>query len=324
MARRVVHPYGQTTPPSRVFSLLLALAVLVVIYDRARDPATWVWMTGDQALADVGAEAGAPAGSQVPETIVPGPNDTDPAAVAEMEELLKAVRDRRPLEGREMFAYWKLMEWSRTQPMAEIEQRAQKDVAFTQLWEQPEKFRGKPVRMRMHVRRVIKWDGAPKNPLGLKDVYEAWAWTDESKSFPYLVVFPELPPGLPVGSDVQGEIVFVGYFLKIMAYEATDKQRGTPLFVGRARAAGPGVPVREKTRSLDIVLLILAASGVLIGALVWFTYTRRRPATVLPATLPTVNESGAFWEQPADEESNVDKAADSPFHFVRQDDAANR
>src|SRR5581483_11969283 len=136
--------------------------------------------------------------------------------------------DRAPLRPREMPLYWQLMQWSRTQPIQQLERRATVEPPFKDFFEVPQKQRGKPIRLRMHVTRVLQYD-APENPLGLKECYEAWGWTDESKSFPYVIVFPDLPSGMPVGKDAHAEVVFVGYFLKVMSYTAFDATRGAPL-----------------------------------------------------------------------------------------------
>ena len=274
MHRRVVRPFGSSIPATRTVSLLFLLAVLWVLYQNVRDPATWHWLATrneDPVMSDV---SGTPqlAPVELEEVVVPGPNDLDPAEMAKFKEMEGLIADRNALRGREMLAYWQLMAWSRTEPFDKFEKRALREPAFTQLWEQPAQYRAKPIRLRMHVRRVLQYD-APENPLGLKVAFEAWGWTDESKSYPYTVVFANKPPELPVGPDVEGEVIFVGYFLKNMAYTAFDKRLAAPLLVGRVRMAGP-VAVRAPDSSFfggDVVTyvlsaLVLAAAGWLVFA----------------------------------------------------------
>ena len=59
------------------------------------------------------------------------------------------------------------------------------------------------------------------------------------------------PKGFPIGTNVSERVVFNGYFLKIMKYEAADVARGArarrpdrlgPQPVGRAQAPGSGPP----------------------------------------------------------------------------------
>ena len=60
-------------------------------------------------------------------------------------------------------------------------------------------------------------------------------------------VFEDAPTGLPIGPNVSERVVFNGYFLKIMKYQASDVARGAPVLVGRigwdaavSRPAGAG------------------------------------------------------------------------------------
>ena len=46
-------------------------------------------------------------------------------------------------------------------------------------------------------------------------------------------MFEEPPKGLPIGANLSERVVFNGYFLKIMKYQAGDVPRGAPLLVGR-------------------------------------------------------------------------------------------
>ena len=52
MARRVVHPYGHSIPLTRAFSLLFALAIIGMLYERMRDPVVWRWLTNEGFAAD--------------------------------------------------------------------------------------------------------------------------------------------------------------------------------------------------------------------------------------------------------------------------------
>mgnify|MGYP000204834030 CR=1 FL=1 len=311
MHRKIVRPFGSSIPASRGLSMLLALAVLWVTYQTVREPATWRWlaMPNDDSMAAQVAIGSAEAQVAAEEVVVPGPNDLDPAAMAEFQSREELITDRTELRPREMIAYWQLMAWSRTQSFEEFEKRAGKEPAFTQLWDQPGLYRAKPVRLKMHVRRVLQYD-APENPLGLKVAYEAWGWTDESKSFPYTVVFADKPDALPVGSDIEGEVVFVGYFLKNMAYTAFDKRRAAPLMVGRVRMTGSAAAtVNHSGNRWEVWGIILFA--VIIGLVVsvrFFAGTRRPGRTsVLP------NEVSGFGFTASDQVPVVHTSESSPL-----------
>jgi hypothetical protein len=259
----------------RMISLLGAMALLWVVLSEFRP-------RGEKPVAAEQPKPGEVAREPAKdENLVPGKNDLDAEQVADLKDWLEMVRDRTPLKGREMPAYWTMLRWSRTQKFSELEKRATAEPVFSQLWEEPNKYRGHLYKLRLHVRRVLEYD-APENPIGLKRAYEIWGWTENSKSFPHVVVVPELPPGLKVGADSEGEAVFVGYFLKIMSYTAFDADRGAPLFVGRARTVTPGYGARAQASSSSIGIWELAALGltaiaVIFGARLW----TRRPAPQL-------------------------------------------
>src|SRR6516165_12000754 len=64
-------------------------------------------------------------------------------------------------------------------------------------------------------------------------IYEAWVVTPDARRVTYCCVFEEPPAGFPLGTSVSERVVFNGYFLKIMKYEAGDLTRGAPVLVGK-------------------------------------------------------------------------------------------
>lgn len=288
MRRGHPRPFGQSLGLSRAMSLVLLLILIGMLYSQMRKPQMWAWLanTGEKSVTDE--QPGPPTGPPAPEVVVEGPGEDDPAEQAAIKDELAVMEEKAPLRYREMAAYWRMLGWARTKSSAEMEQGAINDVAFTQLWQEPEKYRGKRVRLAMHVRRVLDFS-AKESPLGLDTVYEAWGWTDESRSFPYVVVFADKPEGLPLGSDIRAEVVFTGYFLKVMEYSAFDKQRGAPLFVGRVRmdTSVRGLP---PTSDFDSTMLTLSLIGAGIFAVACALRLRsgppKRPEMPRPDNLP--------------------------------------
>jgi len=292
MRRYTARPYGGSVTGIRLVSMLMAILVLWMLYNRLKDPTTWRAFADDNEPAATQAVTETPS---EPEKIVPGPNDLDEDEVASIQEQFEVVTDKAPLKSREMEAYWRLMDWSHTQSFAELEKRSHNDIAFTQLWDQPENYRGKPIRLRMHVRRVLEFD-APSDQPSVHKVYEAWGWTDESRSFPYVVVFTDPPPGLPIGTDIRAEIVFVGYFLKVLGYKAFDNSRGAPLLVGRAKLISIPAPPQSSKSDPWMIPIVAIGSILLIGTSVWLSRSARKKSKVrmLPDQLSTVTTSANF------------------------------
>jgi hypothetical protein len=141
---------------------------------------------------------------------------------------------------------------------------------------------------------------APQNSADVKTVYEAWGWTEESRSFPYLVVFSDLPPQMPLGPDIHEEAVFVGYFMKIMSYQAYDAARGAPLLVGRLQWIPNPARAALQDQGSDYFLPTAIGGGLLVIAIVgsWFWKSRRRHDRIGALPVATEGVTGAqWWEQ---------------------------
>lgn len=281
----------------------MALVVIVMLYQRVKEPHFWYWLTNESRADSVDVDDSAKPKASLPtphatfpasENIVPGPNETDADELEKMQSNFKAVQDRQPLQDFEMSAYWQLMRWSRTRPFAEFEKLARRDVPYSSLWEEPNLYRGLPIRLKLHVRRVQKFEPS-KNPQDLKVVYEAWGWTDDSRSFPFCVVFPDKPDSLPIGTDVEADVVFVGYFLKWMSYQAFDTKKNSPLLIGRLRPVGRAAGV-AKTGGWESAFLTLIGGVLLLSFLGWFAiYGLRRPRTIVAATTSIPDQLPANW-----------------------------
>ncbi len=225
---------------TRLVAGILVLGIVGLFYFQARNPKMWTGIAGDDSgLRE--SEAGAPAvkaqTTEWKEQIVPIPESdgaADPAEKEAFAEEAQAIVDKKPLSAEEMASYWRLVRWARAESTADLEKRARRDLLFTHLAQDPAKYRGELVRLRLHVKRVLQHTDVPKNSADTKELYEAWGVTDDSQSNPYCVLFPEKPPQLKVGPVVFEEATFVGFFHKLMLYEDTeDNKRYTPLLIGR-------------------------------------------------------------------------------------------
>ncbi len=301
-----------------MFSLVVMLFIIGLIYSRAKDARTWSWLAsepethGEQAEAPPAAATPAAA---VVETILPGPTDLDEGQREEVRKLLAAVTDRQKLVDVEMPAYWRLLGWAQAQSFADLDRRAQRDVALTKLHEQPDLYRGQPIRLRLNVKRILDWE-APENSAGVKRVYEAWGWTTDSKARPYTVVFAELPAGIRPGTDVDQEVVFAGYFLKWMAYETFQGNKQTaPLLLGRLKPAPAGAPVVPSRWSVWDFLFLLGGIAI-IGFGFRSAFRRNEPPRRLLASEGDVESALEFFrtggERP-DDEDNARPTNGAPF-----------
>jgi hypothetical protein len=161
-----------------------------------------------------------PAIPEVPAKVVP---ETGPE--------FETVTDRTPVSFRDMAAYELLVKRARETSAADLARQSRRDVFFTDLWERPARYRGVAIHLLGTALRIHTLE-SNLSPKGCR--YEAWVTTHESQGHPYVCVFEDLPPGLPVGPAVSERVVFNGYFLKQMSYLAgRDIPRGAPVLIGR-------------------------------------------------------------------------------------------
>ncbi len=166
-----------------------------------------------------------------PEPVDPPPVTSPPPAPIEPDTSPKfaGLRDKTPLAFRDTAAYATLLERARGVSADALAAQARRDLLFTHLWDRPEKYRGVPVHLLGTARRVLSYESKLSRTGRL---HEAWIFTHESQNHPYACVFEDMPAGFPIGGDVSERVVFNGYFLKLMSYQAGDVPRA-------ARASAP-------------------------------------------------------------------------------------
>ncbi len=256
------------------------LAIVGLVYFQARNPHNWRWLTADDRAVPQAARATRNPSPRWKETRISAQNDQDSEELAAGRMQLDAVIDKRPLEKLDMPAYWRLLKWARSQSFEELEGRAKRDVVYAQLSQRPEKYRGQLIRLRLHVRRIVKHDDVPANTADVGDVFELWGFTDESKSQPYAVICPEMPDWFRTGGDVEEECVFVGYFFKRMAHDALNTQRASPILIGRLRPISIPTSTQRtpaRTSTLDIIVVTIVLGILAFG--IWRLLTIRRRAS---------------------------------------------
>jgi hypothetical protein len=189
----------------------------------------------------------------------------------------ESVTDRTPMTFRDNAAYALLLGRARDRTSADLARDSRRDVLLTHLWERPERYRGVPIRLDGTALRVLRYE-SKLSKTGW--IYEAWISTPDSGRFPYACVFESPPKGFPIGPNLSERVVFNGYFLKILKYEAADVARGAPVLVGRIGwdpslsprndAVGSGSTLKWTLILLAVMVVIsfarwVAAFGGLVG-----------------------------------------------------------
>jgi len=235
--------------------------------------------------------------------------DLDAAEWVEARRAFAAVLDNTySVEKDDNWAYWRLMQWSEKLDETVPLKRA-KPLAYHQVISDPAAYRGDLTKFDLNVRRVYKYE-AVKNVLGVEKTYELMGTTDEyGVNYPYSCTVAHIPPGMPVGDQVQFRVTFYGYFFKSMGYAlAGDKPGPTryraPMLIGRIIYPCPTdlVPRTDESPMVwiggGLILLGIVAFAVWR---MWIGPTKRRPLGV-PASSATV---GAWLESQQKPESTT-------------------
>lgn len=250
----------------------------------------------------------------------PRPEPPEPSTVAQLAPLpppdpspeLQGILDKKPLTLRDSAGYALLLKRAREVPSAELARQSRREVLFSQLIDDPERYRGLPIHLDGTILRVLKNDGIdPKfTPTGV--LYEAYLVTPDSQRYPSILIFEDPPATIPVGDNLTERVSFEGYFLKLKQYEAGDGVlRVAPMLVGRiGHASAPSVAANaSNTRLLWTLspLLVLFCYAVVR----WAFHMRRvlapsRSSTAKPSPVEEIDPGVlASWvERAADDEDD--------------------
>ncbi len=134
---------------------------------------------------------------------------------------------------------------------------------FPDIFKNSSRYKGRLVTLTGRVRKLIHYP-AEENDYGIKTLYEAWLFTDDSQQNPTVVVCTGVPPalkeGLPKGTDIIDHVTVTGYLFKMYAYNAQDDTRVAPLILAKQLLWSPQA-VDEKGSQLFSKLL---AGGLII------------------------------------------------------------
>jgi len=279
----------------RLFAMLGCLALIgATIYqlrNRARAAGVPV---AKAAQAHQAAVAEDPEKQRWSETVIAGPGDESPVEQEEIKRFFDVVSDKKEMLDTDMPAYWRLMKWARSRSFSDLEQRANRDIRIAQLYNDPEHHRGELVRLKIRVRQIVPWKNAPENSAGVKITYDLAGGTEESRGNPYVVVCSELPPDIKVAAKTDQEVIFVGYFLKVLKYEAFAANRGAPVLIGRVRAI-PSTAHIAASRSAGLISMLIVGSAVIVAVIILVAVyrvtrqPRRRPLKPGPPALSNDN-----------------------------------
>jgi hypothetical protein len=311
----------------RLLTGVVMLAVLWMLFVRARDPDTWRWLAAGDHKQPAGAPAtpaddnrqknkqaiDAAAADPMPEPT--GPTDEDPDQAAAARDEFQVLTDGTlKLAPEEQLAYDRLVEWVKNQSFARLYQRAKKGLWYADLYGEPDKRRGQLVALDLDA-RLVKNLGEERYGIPL---YEVWGVTEESRGRLYDTIVIDYPKNMPDGGFVREKVRFAGYFLKLQGYEPATAKLGqvpdkAPLLIGRLIRE---TVVTASTDNTGELLWGAVALAVVVAAwAVWRIYERLRgkkaniPGSLLAASTGDAVSIDAWLQQSS---RNAEENGDTP------------
>ncbi len=270
---------------TRLLSLVMLVGLAMLALSQAANPDTWMWvwkfgqpvakpldtpLPTDGRLAMAGTKP-PPAGIEHPPSpVLPGID----------KELLANVRDDSKVRNEERHAEYDILRILGETPSAEIAKASIGLVAFVEIFEQPQSYRGMVVTLEAHLRRCDKVD-AGVNDEGLESFYQLWLTPDDRSGEVVCVCCAELPKGITVGAGLDEPVRFDAVMFKRMAYQAQGNEwRIAPLLLARTvqrqpqKVAAREQPMPGNVQTIATATIAVLCVAVALGAAAW-AMTRR-------------------------------------------------
>lgn len=139
-------------------------------------------------------------------------------------------------------------------------------VSFSELYNQPRSFRGRPVAIAGTLHRLERV-AAPENDQGIDGYWQGWLEPDGGPASPVVVYFLTLPSGMPEGLSIAETVDVTGYFFKRWAYAAKDTVRSAPMIMAATPRWTPRPDSRPAANSIGALALGTMAAVVMLTLL---------------------------------------------------------
>ncbi len=282
----------------RLSSAIFLLGIVGLLYVQTKKSSSWRTIASEQAAEEAAAKPVVPLGTPWKELVFLPPSvenkaenfalHTDEEEIDALQEEMQAIGDMTPLAAEEMPAYWRMVKWAYSKPGDELRKLARTDLQFTHLFQDPDKYRGALVNVKLHV-RLMRQNEAAENSAQVTRVYEAWGPSEESQTFPYCVVFVDVPPGIEIKGSCFLDARFVGFFHKKMWYmDAMGVERTAPLLIGRMLYDEAAAKQNQPDEGLNvrwIIGIVVSLVGLVLLVQWW---ARVKPPT---QRMPMIDEA---------------------------------
>jgi hypothetical protein len=297
--------------------------VLVVLFQVARTPGTWTWLTELDRPRPKPTEPQAPSPrlpsrTPLPDGVVRIEPAADPALptvppppsaphgeqplLLEPELIATIEHDFHVLRASETPVLERMLAAVRGASLSRLERAARPEATFPELANDPERYAGRLYRFRAEVRRCLPFP--TKTPTGEdRLLYEAWAFTESGgRKNPYRILCTDLPEGFPLGESIRARVDVTAYFLKQYAYVTAHGPHVAPLFIARRfRWSKPPAALSDDVGPTPLVAVVVASLAIGLAIAAWriTTPAPRRKTTRSSLPNPSPPDLSALPGTPA-------------------------
>lgn len=236
----------------------------------------------------------------------------------------RLIRHNTSFRSRERFAWQWFLTRLQASNNAELAGESVGQVAFLQLFDQPQVYQCKVVTTEGFIRRFERVPSR-ESGLGIRQLYRLWVKPADGSDAPFVVYCLELPRGLPkptvqqpaIDRDIPGDFVTIhGFYFKRWLYQGADRSAFlAPLILARSPVYEP--PAEADTPRAESDPWVVLGGSAAVAALFAIVFTwyvwRLRPQPSEPPSVKRLRELRGV------EGDNPDEAGDAP---VWPDDAS--
>ena len=315
--------------------MLLVFTLLAVLFlaGQAAKPSNWSWMFSGATPEQ--SDASGLEDSQIDTRL---PRDSPPAAdslppgVVKIESFSKptvddspgqlfldiepdrynVVQDNTVFRSAELKLWYELLGGLRDTTIEELQSAPAQSVGFTQLYKQPNSYRGRLVMLDGIIRRAHRIDAA-KNDSGIKSYMKCWFFPSGSPN-PVVVYATELPADFPEGMDLHESTKVHGVFFKRWAYKAGGGLMTAPMVLAKTVDWRPAPVVVEKKVQPNIRSMrwMVGLAAILAAVIAWTVYRQ----SVQSESLPTLTEEESTLRESFTELEKLD--LESPAEAMKR------
>jgi len=297
--------YGSRRVQFQLLVLVFSLMTIVLMMGKAAQPATWSWLfagqPGNAESIPAGEQPAAAEESNIDTRAVGTPRQPQPPGVVVIKKSLdnaskeqggqqetrsplgielsryESVVDDTVFRSQESQLWFETLAALRDAPEDLVARRAIPLVGFTQLFRQPDQYRGRLVEVQGTVRRAHRIVSHP-NDFQIEGYWRCWLFPDGTTN-PIVIYALEMPDSFPSGMSTRERVNFRGVFFKRWVYAADGGGMVAPLVLARAVEWHPQQTVNPPSSfpSLPIILVVLAIVAVVAVVLARLAFQSSHP-----------------------------------------------